>query len=396
MSFAPEDLLTDAFAFDPHPVYARMRACSPVLWHAPTASWYVTGYPEVVALLRNPALSARSAEGYTRRLTGAARTAGDRVEEFFDRWMVFSDPPAQSRLRASAAALCSPRAAERRGAAAADTAQALLNALDALDADGADLAGGFATPLATAMTCDFLDIPEADRAQLGAWSHALMGYLTTQWAEPEPTLAADLALAELTGYLGALVAARPRDGSAPCLDMLAGVNPGDVPALFAQLLTGGIEPVASCLATAVVQTAEAPPGGADAAQADPAAEVEEALRFDAPFHFVPRTAAADLDFCGQRLRTGERVVLVVAAANRDPRVHAEPDRFLPGRPMPRPHLAFGAGSHYCLGAPLARAVLRAGLAAVQAWLRAGAHRTLTPEREPRVGATAWRRVSLTA
>ncbi|MFE7622463.1 cytochrome P450 [Streptomyces sp. NPDC057509] len=390
MSFAPAELLSDSFATDPHPVYHRMRGAAPVLWHEPTAGWYVTGHREVGALLREPTLSARPGDGFTDRLTGGDRAAGDRVEDFFDRWMVFSDAPAHTRLRTAASAMCAPRAAEAWRDAASRDANTLLADLDL---NTADFAHDFALPLATAVTCDFLGVPADDREQLGVWSDALMAYLAAQWAEPATTRQADRALAELRAYLTARTAARPRDAPSPCLDMLAAVGPDNAPALFAQLLTGGIEPVAACLATAIAETAAGP---GPVLEADTADLVEEALRFDAPFHIVPRIATAELVVAGSRLRPGDRVVLVIAAANRDPLVHRDPDRFTPGRPAAGRHLAFGAGQHYCLGAPLARTVLTAGLEAVRQRLRSAAVRGVTAEREPRVGATVWRRVALMA
>jgi cytochrome P450 len=90
------------------------------------------------------------------------------------------------------------------------------------------------------------------------------------------------------------------------------------------------------------------------------ATVEELLRFDAPLHLFTRYALEDVEVAGVKLRQGERVGLLLGAANRDPRVFPDPSRFEPAR-SPNPHVAFGAGIHFCVGAPLARLELRAAL-----------------------------------
>ena len=102
--------------------------------------------------------------------------------------------------------------------------------------------------------------------------------------------------------------------------------------------------------------------------ADPArlpAAVEEILRFEAPVHGLSRVLTRDVEIDGQAIPKSGRVHLLFAAANRDPRVFSEPDRFDIGR-SPNPHVSFGFGVHFCLGASLARMELRIGL---EEWLR---------------------------
>ena len=91
--------------------------------------------------------------------------------------------------------------------------------------------------------------------------------------------------------------------------------------------------------------------------------VEEMLRHDSPLHLFERTATADVELHGVTVRRGEKVAALLGAANRDPTVFAEPDRFVADRD-PNPHLAFGAGIHFCLGAPLARMELQISIRAL--------------------------------
>jgi unspecific monooxygenase len=88
--------------------------------------------------------------------------------------------------------------------------------------------------------------------------------------------------------------------------------------------------------------------------------VEELLRFDAPLHLFTRYALRDVEVAGMGLRQGDRIGLLLGAANRDPLIFADPDRFDPRR-APNPHVAFGGGIHFCVGAPLARLEMRVAL-----------------------------------
>jgi unspecific monooxygenase len=128
------------------------------------------------------------------------------------------------------------------------------------------------------------------------------------------------------------------------------------------LLNAGHEATVHGLGNAVKAILE---NGIDGAQAFADARaseaiVEELLRFDAPLHLFTRYALEEVEIAGVRLRQGERIGLLLGAANRDPQSFAEPDRFEPAR-APNPHVTFGAGIHFCVGAPLARLELRLAL-----------------------------------
>jgi cytochrome P450 len=134
----------------------------------------------------------------------------------------------------------------------------------------------------------------------------------------------------------------------------------EVTALFAQLLTGGVEPTATAAAYGLGLLVNQPEQwrAVHRGEVGYAAAVDEVLRLASPFHFAPRTARRDFEIRGARIAAGQRVVLVLAAANRDPAAFPGPDAFDVRRAAPK-HLAFGRGAHFCLGATLARQAVEA-------------------------------------
>ena len=129
-----------------------------------------------------------------------------------------------------------------------------------------------------------------------------------------------------------------------------------------QLLNAGHEATVHSIGNAVKAVLESglDPAGLFAGDKATAATVEEALRFDPPLHFFDRYAFEPAEVAGIRLAKGEKIGLLIAAANRDPARWADPDRFDPKRPL-LPHVGFGAGIHSCIGAPLARLELQVAL-----------------------------------
>ncbi|MFF4704388.1 cytochrome P450 [Streptomyces sp. NPDC001288] len=396
--FDPAVLLSPETALDPYPVFARMRAAEPVHWNPPTNSWYVTTYDLVSQLLTEPTLSAVPGD-YTGRQDTADLPEVEQAVAFFNSWMVFSDPPHQTRLREEVAPAFPRRTAEAWAAQVRDTAHELLGDIRETHRGQVDLFDAFAAPLAARLTCAVLGVPAGDVERVRQWSARLIGFLSTPTADSARARVALAAIGELRGYFQDTV--RPRlltteDDRLIPLRGLAKLGADDALALFSQLLTGGIDPVASALATAADALLRRDPrewAAAGAGRSALEAVVEEALRYDAPFHFVPRTTTVPLEIGGHRVPGGQRVVLVIASANRDEAVYDRPDTFDAGRVGPR-HLAFGLGKHYCLGAVLSRVVLRESLGALLTWLGTAGPRAVQSVRSPAFGATTWQRVAI--
>ncbi|MEU8773161.1 cytochrome P450 [Streptomyces sp. NPDC048606] len=388
-AFDPREILSAEVALDPAAFFARLRAHEPVHWNEPTRSWYVTRHADVEALLMESALGARDKTEMLAAMTGDMRAAFAPVEEFLGKWLVFADPPYQLKARKALQRAFTPRSL----APFTDTVRvAAEEAAARLEPGEGDLFRQVARPYALTAICAFLGIEDAEREDVLRWSDALIGYLSMPVLDKGTALAAGRAVRELTAYVTGTVLPR---GSGPMAALLGGLyadgslDDREVTALFAQLLTGGAEPVATAAAVGMAELLADPEQhrALRTGEVPYAAAVEEALRHSSPFHFAPRTALRDFAYAGHRIAKGQRVVLVLAAADRDPEVFEDPDRFDVRRTGGR-HVAFGRGGHFCLGAALARMEVEALFRALDArhpGLRAG---TPALVREPAFGVTS--------
>jgi cytochrome P450 len=209
-------------------------------------------------------------------------------------------------------------------------------------------------------------VPTADRHQLRPWSNAIVA-LYEPVADTATEDAAITAAADFDAYLRDLLAQRRREPGDDLLSALAAddgerLTDDEVVGTAILLLNAGHEASVNVAANGLVALLTHP-GELARVLDDPTLvvpAVEEAIRWDTPLSLFDRVASADLEVAGQRIAAGERVGLLLAAANRDPAAFADPDAFDVAR-TPNPHVGFGAGIHFCLGAPLARLELRIAL-----------------------------------
>jgi cytochrome P450 len=226
-----------------------------------------------------------------------------------------------------------------------------------------DLVADLAAPLPLEAVCELVGVPAADRARLAALGDAVLGRDDPELGSAEGATRASVELGTYGYRLAAERAAAP--GAASRGDWLAllarageggaALGPVELAGLFVQIVIAGNETARTLLTGGILALAEHEDAWR-ALAAEPGAiplAVEEMLRWVTPVHYFRRTATRDVTVRGRRIRAGEKVALVYASANRDEDVFAEPDRFDPRR-RPNPHLAFGWGEHFCLGARLAR------------------------------------------
>ena len=356
MSQPPTD---PAFVQDPYPFYDRLRTLGPLAWWEDYGMPVASSRAVVDALLRDRRFGREDPSPPPRPAHQAAFWA---VE---DHSMLEAEPPRHTRLRAQVLRAFT----SRRVAAMADEVEALAHALiDAMPAGPFDLLEAFARPLPVRVIARLLGVPEADAPDLLRWSNAMVGMYQAGRDEADERAAA-AAAAAFTAYLDDVLRDRARVPRDDLISRLLAVEAegalgrAEVNATCILLLNAGHEATVHTLGNGVAGLAGAGLWGA------PATEplVEEVLRHDAPLHLFSRYASEDLEAYGHRFARGDRVGLLLAAANRDPAAYADPARLDPDRYPDAPAPAsFGAGLHFCLGAALARLELRAGLGALAA------------------------------
>ncbi|GAA4710285.1 cytochrome P450 [Pedococcus ginsenosidimutans] len=352
------DLTDPAVVADPYPHLAALRAVAPMAWHSGMGTWLATGHAEAGAVLRDRRLGR----------VFAARTPQDDWDTF--NWLhadsiLDSEPPKHTRLRRLVAGAFGRGHVQRLAPRIEELAAGLL--ADLPDGDF-DVLADYAEPLPVLVIAELLGVPEADRHHLRPWSQAIVRMYEVD-RTPEVEADARRAAAEFAAYVEQLAtdrAARPgedllsdlvqaRDGS----DRLSA---HELVATAVLLLNAGHEASVNGFGNGLHSWLTAPDRPA-VDVTDPSARarlVEEFLRHDSPLHLFERTAKEPATVAGVELQPGAKVAALLGAANRDPAVFADPDRFDPTRD-PNPHLAFGAGIHFCIGAPLARLELEVSL-----------------------------------
>lgn len=358
------DLTDPAFVADPYPALAEARRHGPVLRHEGLGLWVTTTHAAANDVLRDRRL------GRILR----PRSPGDDAWTTFD-WLhadsiLDSEPPKHTRLRRLVAGAFARGHVTRLRPRVEEIAAGLLDDVErVLARDGrVDVIAGYAEPLPVLVICELLGAPTADWKVLRDWSQAIVRMYEVD-PDDEAQRDAQRACDEFASYVEALAAERAQ---APGDDLLTSLvqerdggdrlSPRELVATVVLLLNAGHEAsvngFGNGLASLLVDTAQrdAVSAGLD----HPVVVdrlVEEMLRHDSPLHLFERTATADVELHGVTVRAGEKVAALLGAANRDPAVFAEADRFVADRD-PNPHLAFGAGIHFCLGAPLARMELQ--------------------------------------
>ncbi|RBY92991.1 cytochrome P450 [Blastococcus sp. TF02A-30] len=347
---------------EPYALYEQLRAGGPL---TPSGlGWVTTSHAVAHEVLR----SDRFGVGFDR--SGAPRPIRWALEFGDDAGaagvaeppsMLVVDPPEHTRFRRLVSRAFTPRATAASEPAIQATADRLLDDLGRSRAGTVDLVDAFAAQLPVLVIADLLGVPTERRQDFLRWGAAAAATLDPG-LPLRRYLAADRALRAMHGFLDehfARLRAEPGEDLVSTLVTLpAGeaLTDRELHATVMLLLGAGFETTVNLLGNAVVLL-DAHRDQWEALAADPAGwdgAVEEVLRFDSPVQLTGRTARADVELAGRRVRAGNRVTLLLGAANRDPEVFPDPGRFDVTRPNAREHLAFSGGIHYCLGAGLAR------------------------------------------
>jgi len=354
------DLGSASVRADPYPLFTRLREAAPAFRSARLRGWVLTRYADVHAALNDPRLSADRITPFVDHVAGEDESPLAAFARALGLWAVFRDPPDHTRLRAAMNRAFTAGAVERLAPAIADLVDGFL---DKVMARGEmDLIGELAYPLPVAVIGMLLGVPPADFARLKAWSDELAMVVGTALDSHDKHARAARSWQEMRDYFGALIAARHAAPAADALgDMIrarqaeARLDDAELVANAVLLLFAGHETTTNLIANAVLALIRDPAALARLRREPALVEsaVEEFLRYDGPVQALTRIARSPLEVQGKRIAAGERVILVLNAANRDPRQFPEPERLRLDR-EPNRHIAFGYGIHFCLGAPLAR------------------------------------------
>jgi cytochrome P450 len=359
------------FVADPYPAYEVLRRESPVFFHEPTGQWVITRYADVDALLRDRRLGRSYLHEATHEEFGR-EPEPEFLRPFWDlirAGMLDVEPPVHTRLRRLVSTAFTARMVADLRPTIRRLAGELVGGLVAKG--GGDLLAEVAEPLPVTVIAEMLGIPAADRGLLRPWSADICGMYELN-PSPQAQRTAVRAAVEFTGYLRELArvrAAAPRDDLISALARVA--DEGDrltemeLIGTCVLLLNAGHEATVNATGNAwwaLFRNA----GELARLRADhsliPSA-VEELLRYDTPAPMFERWVLADLEVGGVKIPRGSEVALQFASANRDPAAFPAPGVLDLSRD-PVPHITFGLGVHYCLGAPLARIELAESFGAV--------------------------------
>jgi cytochrome P450 len=334
------DLSAADVVADPYPHFSAQRQRHEVAWHERSGMWLTFSHAAASAVLRNRGLGRiwrdREPAAYLEPFNLLHRNQ-----------MMENEPPEHTRLRRAVAGAFNRGHVERLRPRVRALAASLL---DEVDATSFDVVGEYAEPLPVLVIAELVGLATTDVPALRRWSQAIV-----RMYEPSPSSdVVDAAVRASEEFAGLVREHLDRRRASPADDLTtdllaAGLSDDELVAAVVLLLNAGHEASVNVFGNGLVALlARGLRPGEDAALT-----VEEMLRFDSALQLFERTATREVEVAGVVVEEGQKIAALLGAANRDPAAFADVDTFDPQRD-PNPHLAFGAGLHFCLGAPLAR------------------------------------------
>lgn len=359
------ELVPPEIRANPHPLYHQMRDQGPVVGIAP-GLWMVTTYEECRAILRDPRMSSERPSANDYEQLQAESAEGPLVRELTESSMLFRDPPDHTRLRRLVQRAFTPRVVEAWRDRAAEVADELLDQV--VPRGEIDVLADFAWPMPVMVISEMLGVPVSERERFRGWARDLARTLEPVVDQETADRAEDAARA-FVDFFTELIEARAGESHDDLLAILvAAHDDGDVlehielMSNLILILVAGHETTMNSIGNGMLALLNAP-DQLDRLRDDPdllESAVEELIRYDGAVHMTARVPLEDVEVAGQRVCAGERLLLILAAANRDPAVFDDPDRLDLGRDGPK-HIGFGGGPHYCLGNALARLETEIGI-----------------------------------
>jgi cytochrome P450 len=355
------------FLENPYPALAELRKAGQPVWHEPSGMFLAATYQDANAVLRNRSLG---------RIF-QPRQPDENWNEF--NWLhsdslLDSEPPKHTRLRSLLVKAFNKNKIESLRPDVERLTTALLKDIETKLAETGqfDVIADFAEPLPVKVIAALLGFPDEDEHLLRPWSQAIVKMYEVN-RTPEDELAAQIASHEFAEYVRALMEERKRKPGTDLISDLAAVeedgqklNAQELIATCVLLLNAGHEASVNGFGNGFVAMIERPDQHKLLAKkpfelAETA--VDEFIRFDAPLHLFERTATADVEIGGVLVKEGQKIASLLGSANRDESVFQNPTEMDLTRD-PNPQIGFGAGIHFCIGAPLARMEMTTSLPAL--------------------------------
>lgn len=353
-TFTPDQLVARATFADPYPVYRSLRDQSPVHYvgvpagsspgvEKPLWSWGLLKYEDAYAVLRDH-------ETFSSDNPQAGQFGPKLV-------LIQDDPPRHTRFRRLVNKAFTLRRIETLEPWMTEVASTLLDDIGGREFDFVE---SYTVPLPVKVIARLLGIPGEDYLTFKRWSDAFLSTVSVQMGERLQNLQA------MVAYFGQMAAARRAHGAEDLITALVeaeiegeALQDWEILGFCILLLIAGNETTTNLLGNLFNALAERPELWRqlrdDRSLVDTV--IEETLRYESPVHRLFRWATRDTEVSGVKIAKGDRLTIFYGAANRDPEAFPQPDEFRLDRDL-RNHVAFGAGIHYCLGAPLARAEAR--------------------------------------
>jgi len=356
-----KEFFTPEFLRDPYPSYRRYldgRGLQFVTFHG--GVWAVFKHADCSTFLRDPRLSAKRTGTLLDEFPAEQQKDFAELARTLSLWMLFFDAPEHTRLRKLMNKGFSPVAIESLRPQVEKIVDRLLVPLR--KSDRIDILPQFAHPLPAYVIAELLSVPESLQQKFVGWSNAVATLFGNPYRTLNDLVAAQQAILGLTNYFCEAVAARRRQKGNDLISLLMEIEAdGDVlteEELYAQcvmLLFGGHETTRNLIGNGLYTLLRHPEQAAELRDNPELIRgaVEELLRYESPVQYTGRMVLEDFEFCGVTAVRGQEIIFMLGAANRDGNQFKDPDR-LDLQRAKNPHLAFGAGAHFCIGNQLAR------------------------------------------
>ena len=372
------DPYSPEFLDDPYPTYARLRQESPAFYDETWELTFFCRHDDVSAILKD---RDRFGRDFRHRL------ASDEVDpDLYHRiyppqWPIWSryvresfidlEPPRHTRLRRLVSKAFTRRSSEAFRPRLEEAAARIID--QALESGTLDVIGDFATPIPVAMIAELMGLPASDHQQVLDWSHAIVKVFDQNVTDADGE-AAESATKDFVAYLEDVVEMRRKTRGEDLISSMVDVEDAgdtltDEEIVGTSILTlnAGHEATVHAIGNGLLALARDSGQYARLHRREVTIDtvVDELLRYDSPLQMFERWVLVDTEVAGVGLAKGSKVGLLFGSANHDPEVFGDPETLDLAR-QPNPHVSFGAGLHYCVGAPLARVELEAALGAFAA------------------------------